>query len=67
MATRRPNIEGLTKRVGYALVVSHHVWAELSNRQVLEALGEHEVKGRSAVANYGYSGSRAQVYEGEKT
>ena len=64
MATRRPDIEGLAKRVGYALVASHDTWAELPNKQDFEALGERAVKGRSAK---GGLGSRTQGYEGEKT
>ena len=67
MATKRLSIEGLPKRVEYALVVSLDVWAELPNKQDLEALGERAVKGRSAVAICGYLGSRTQVYEGENT
>ena len=67
MATRRPNIQGLTKGVSYALPVSHDVWAELPNEQDFQGLGDGAVKGRSAVAIYGYIGSRTNVDEGGKT
>ncbi|MGH8765341.1 MAG: CHASE2 domain-containing protein [Burkholderiales bacterium] len=60
-------VEGLTKGVGYTLVVSRDVWDELPNKQEFEELGDHKVKGRSAVALYGYIGSRVAVDNGEQT
>ncbi len=60
-------IEGLTKNLGYALVISREVWEMLDDRQNYVALGENKVKGRSAVAVYGYSGSRTEVDNGEQT
>jgi adenylate cyclase len=48
-------IEGLCKSVGYPLVVSKDVWAELSEQGKFTPLGEHAVKGRSAVHVYGYT------------
>src|SRR3954468_16937199 len=48
-------IEGLCKSVGYPLVVSKDVWAELSTQGRFAALGEHAVKGRSSVQVYGYT------------
>ena len=49
-------IEGLTKTLGYALVISRDVWAEVKERENFTPLGEHPVKGRSSVAVYGYTG-----------
>jgi class 3 adenylate cyclase len=49
-------IEGLTKKLGYALLVSKDVWAELAQRENFTPLGEHPVKGRSSVQVYGYTG-----------
>jgi len=57
MATRRPDIEGLTNGVSYALFVSQDVWAELQKKQYFQGLGDCAVMGRSAVAIYGYIGS----------
>jgi adenylate cyclase len=60
-------VEGLTKGAGYTLVVSSDVWEALSNQQEFEDIGKHKVKGRSAVALYGYVGSRVEVDNGEQT
>jgi adenylate cyclase len=60
-------IEGLTKGVGFSLVVSRDVWQELPSKQDFEELGQHKVKGRSAVMLYGYTQSRTEVDNGEKT
>jgi class 3 adenylate cyclase/CHASE2 domain-containing sensor protein len=49
-------VEGLTKRLGYALVISKDVWGELAERENFTPLGEHPVKGRSSVEVYGYTG-----------
>jgi adenylate cyclase len=48
-------IEGLCKSVGYPLVVSKDVWAELRGQGKFTPLGEHAVKGRSSVQVYGYT------------
>jgi len=48
-------IEGLTKKLGHALVISRDAWAELENREEFTPLGEHPVKGRSSVEVYGYT------------
>ena len=48
-------IEGLTKNLGHALVISKDVWAELDDRENFTPLGEHPVKGRSSVEVYGYT------------
>jgi len=53
-------IEGLTKKLGYPLVVSREVFEELDERQHFTALGEHPVKGRSSVEVYGYSAASSQ-------
>lgn len=58
-------IEGLTKPLGYSLVVSREVWLQLSHQHDYDALGEHEVKGRAPVAVYGYTGSRNTIDNGE--
>ena len=50
-------IEGLTKNLGHALVISKDVWAELEQRENFTPLGEHPVKGRSSVEVYGYTGN----------
>ena len=50
-------IEDLTKKLGYALVISKDVFAELDERQNFTPLGEHPVKGRSSVEVYGYTAS----------
>jgi adenylate cyclase len=50
-------IEGLTKKLGHALVISGDAWVELENREEFTPLGEHALKGRSAVRVYGYTGS----------
>ena len=60
-------IEGLTKSLGYAFVVSHEVWLQLDNQQDYANLGEHGVKGRSSVAVYGYSESCTEIRKGEQT
>jgi class 3 adenylate cyclase len=49
-------IEGLSKGVGHALVISKDVWTELDDRANFTPLGEHAVKGRSSVEVYGYTG-----------
>jgi len=49
-------IEGLTKKLGYALVISKDVWGEVAGRENFTPLGEHPVKGRSSVEVYGYTG-----------
>ena len=48
-------VEGLSKKVGYALVISKDVWGELAERQNFTPLGEQAVKGRSSVEVYGYT------------
>jgi class 3 adenylate cyclase/CHASE2 domain-containing sensor protein len=53
-------IEGLTKSLGYSLVVSRDVWTELTDRAPLAPLGRHAVKGRSSVEVYGYTGGQLQ-------
>jgi class 3 adenylate cyclase len=60
-------VEGLTKGAGFTLVISSDVWEAISNKQEFEELGKHKVKGRSAVALYGYEGSRVAVDNGEQT
>lgn len=50
-------IEGLSKGVGHALVISKDVWIELEDRSNFTPLGEHPVKGRSSVEVYGYTGT----------
>jgi class 3 adenylate cyclase/CHASE2 domain-containing sensor protein len=50
-------IEGLTKKLGCALVISRDVFAELDKRENFTPLGEHAVKGRSSVEVYGYTGN----------
>jgi adenylate cyclase len=52
-------VEGLTKGVGYAFVVTREVYDELPNKHDFVELGEQGVKGRSAVALYGYTPSRS--------
>ncbi|HEX7055062.1 MAG TPA: adenylate/guanylate cyclase domain-containing protein [Burkholderiales bacterium] len=54
-------IEGLTKKLGHALVISRDVWAELAEREPFAPLGEHPVKGRSSVQVYGYVGARSRA------
>ena len=49
-------VEGLSKKVGYALVISKDVWGELADRENFTPLGEQAVKGRSSVEVYGYTG-----------
>jgi len=49
-------IEGLTKSVGYPLVISRDVWNELEEKELFVPLGAHGVKGRSSVEVYGYRG-----------
>jgi class 3 adenylate cyclase len=49
-------IEGLTKTLGYKLVISRDVWTELGEREHFTSLGSHAVKGRSSVEVYGYTG-----------
>ena len=63
----RTMIQRTKQLIGYTLVVSYDVWAELSNKQDFEELGAHKIQGRSAVAMYGYTGSRTEVDNGEKT
>ena len=48
-------IEGLTKQLGHALIISKDVFAELDERENFTPLGEHPVKGRSSVEVYGYT------------
>ena len=60
-------IEGLTKSLGYAFVISHSVWLELDDQQNYVELGDKAVKGRSAVTVYGYNESRIEVDNGEQT
>ena len=60
-------IEGLTKSLGYAFVVSHEVWLQLDDQQDYANRGEHGVKGRSSVAVYGYSESCTEINKGEQT
>jgi adenylate cyclase len=60
-------IEGLTKSLGYALVVSRDVWAELEDPQEYVQLGDAKVKGRSDMMVYGYTKSRIEVDNGEQT
>src|SRR5919201_1530358 len=50
-------IEGLTKKLGHALVISRNAFEELDERQNFAPLGEHPVKGRSSVEVYGYTGN----------
>jgi len=54
-------IEGLTKKLGYPLVISRDVWLELAARDAFTPLGEHPVKGRSSVQVYGFSGAQARA------
>jgi adenylate cyclase len=49
-------IEGLTKKLGHALVISRDVWAEIDERENFTPLGAHPVKGRSSVEVFGYTG-----------
>jgi class 3 adenylate cyclase len=49
-------IEGLTKKLGHALVISRDVWAEIDERDSFTPLGAHPVKGRSSVEVFGYTG-----------
>ncbi|MCX7157864.1 MAG: hypothetical protein NT176_01545, partial [Proteobacteria bacterium] len=60
-------IEGLTKSLGYTLLVSHAVWLQLDHQQDYVYLGEHAVKGRSSVAVYGHTESRTEINKGEQT
>lgn len=50
-------IEGLTKKLGHPLLISGDAWAELDNAEEFTPLGEHPLKGRSAVRVYGYTRS----------
>ncbi len=54
-------IEGLTKKLGYPLVISRDVWLELDAREAFTPLGEHPVKGRSSVQVYGFSGAQTRA------
>ncbi|MGQ0656212.1 MAG: CHASE2 domain-containing protein [Betaproteobacteria bacterium] len=54
-------VEGLTKSVGYAFVVTKDVYNEISNKQDFVELGEQGVKGRSAVVLHGYTPSRTEA------
>jgi len=47
-------IEGLTKSLGYPLIISRDVWVQLERPERFVALGAHSVKGRSSVDVYGY-------------
>ena len=60
-------IEGLTKSLGYAFVVSHEVWLQLDHQQDYAHLGEHGVKGRSSVVVYGHTESRTEINKGAQT
>lgn len=57
-------IEGLTKSLGYSLIVSREVWLQLDDQQDYVEVGEHAVKGRSSVAVYAYTESRTEIHEG---
>jgi len=48
-------IEGLTKKLGHALLISKDVFEELDERENFTPLGEHAVRGRSSVEVYGYT------------
>ena len=54
-------VEGLTKGVGYAFVITREVYNELPEKQDFVELGEQGVKGRSAVVLYGYTPSRIEA------
>jgi class 3 adenylate cyclase/CHASE2 domain-containing sensor protein len=54
-------VEGLTKGVGYALVITREVYDELPEKQDFVELGAQGVKGRSAVVLYGYTPSRSEA------
>jgi class 3 adenylate cyclase/CHASE2 domain-containing sensor protein len=47
-------LEGLTKKLGYPLLCTDAVHAELAGSEQLEGLGHHAVKGRAAIAVYGW-------------
>ncbi|MBF0257011.1 MAG: adenylate/guanylate cyclase domain-containing protein, partial [Gammaproteobacteria bacterium] len=47
-------LEGLTKQLGYRVVVSASVHQVLADEQVFDSLGEMPVKGRSPVEIYGW-------------
>jgi len=49
-------IEGMTKSLGYPLLISSAVWNDLSERDAFVPLGAHAVKGRSSVEVFGYTG-----------
>ena len=56
MSTTVPllRLEGLTKTLGYPLLMSASVHAAIADARQTEALGEHAIKGHSAVAVYGW-------------
>lgn len=54
-------VEGLTKGVGYAFVISREVYNELPEKQDFVELGAQGVKGRSAVVLYGYTPSKIET------
>ena len=54
-------VEGLTKAVGYAFVITREVYNELPEKQDFVELGEQGVKGRSAVVLYGYTPSKIEA------
>ncbi|GMR08263.1 MAG: adenylate/guanylate cyclase domain-containing protein [Gammaproteobacteria bacterium] len=51
-------LEGLTKVVGYALIVSGSVLQHLGNQQEFESLGKQELKGHTPVEAYGWKPSK---------
>src|SRR5688572_4207345 len=53
-------VEGLTKGVGYAFVITREVYDELPEKKDFVELGAQGVKGRSAVALYGYAPSKIE-------
>jgi adenylate cyclase len=54
-------VEGLTKGVGYAFVITREVYDELPEKQDFVELGAQGVKGRSAVVLYGYTPSKIET------
>lgn len=50
-------LEGLTKQLGYSLIVSDEVYANLIEKLEFDDLGEIPVKGRAAVKVYGWPGN----------
>jgi class 3 adenylate cyclase len=49
-----------TSRVGYAFVITREVYDELPEKKDFVELGAQGVKGRSAVALYGYAPSKIE-------